>query len=156
MKKIYLLIYLMLLFVFPALAQSTNEKKEVLRIAQQFFIALEKQDSLAFKNIFLTDAYNYYVGVENDSVRTGGQPSVRYRFRADRIIKERMREAQVSMQIHERIAMIWAPYDLWVNDKYSHCGVDVFTLLKTQKGWKIASLAYSIEKNGCGNQQKSN
>jgi hypothetical protein len=74
------------------------------------------------------------------------------KFDAKSIVKERMREQDTRVEVHERIAMVWAPYDLWVNEKYSHCGVDVFTLLKTEEGWKIASIAYTIEKKGCGHE----
>ena len=69
-----------------------------------------------------------------------------FTFRKEEIIKERMRDTGVVVQVHERIAMVWAPYDLWVNDKFSHSGVDVFTLLKTAEGWKISSCSYTVEK----------
>jgi hypothetical protein len=50
---------------------------------------------------------------------------------------------------------VWAPYDLWVNKKFSHCGVDVFTLIKTNQGWKIASLVYTVEPDACEKDRKS-
>jgi hypothetical protein len=45
--------------------------------------------------------------------------------------------------------VVWGSYNLWINDKFSHCGVDAFTLLKTDSGWKISSLSYSKETEGC-------
>ena len=36
--------------------------------------------------------------------------------------------------------------DLWINSAFSHCGVDVFSLIKTRQGWRIASLSYTSEK----------
>jgi hypothetical protein len=150
MKTTYLFISLMLLSVLPAMAQSASEKKEILRVVEQFFDALEKQDSLAWNNLFLKDARNYILGTHNDTIRTGMQDPLDFKFSKGRIIKEHMRKAGVAVQIHRNIATVWAPYDLWVNSTYSHCGVDVFTLLKTSQGWKIASLAFTIEKDGCG------
>lgn len=70
-------------------------------------------------------------------------------FRADTNIKERMKDKGVQLQVHGNIAQVWAPYNLWVNDTFSHCGVDVFTLIKTASGWRIAALSYTIEKEGC-------
>jgi hypothetical protein len=36
-----------------------------------------------------------------------------------------------------------------VDEKYSHCGVDVFMLVKTADGWKISTLADTRRKS-CG------
>jgi len=149
MRHPFPLLYLTLFLTGNAIAQDAREKKEVIQVAQQFFDALEKGDSLAFRSVFLKNAFNYYVTEEKDSVRTGSQSPFQARFSSNRIIKERMRESGVSIHVHERIATAWIPYDLWVNDIYSHCGVDVFTLLKTREGWKIASLAFSMEKHNC-------
>ncbi len=43
------------------------------------------------------------------------------------------------------VAMVWLPYDLWFEGKWSHCGVDAFLLIRVGTGWRIASMAYSIE-----------
>jgi hypothetical protein len=69
----------------------------------------------------------------------------------EHVLEERMREKEVQVQIHKQLAMVWAPYDLWINKQFSHCGIDVFTLIKTNQGWKIASLAYTVEPAGCAN-----
>jgi hypothetical protein len=53
------------------------------------------------------------------------------------------------IKIHNNIAMVWAPYTLSLSGKFSHCGVDVFTLLKAAEGWKIVSTVYSVEPDGC-------
>lgn len=150
MRTNLLYLCLSLLISTLGLAQTASEKKDVLQVVGQFFDALEKQDSLAWNNIFLKDARNYYVFVQNDTVRTSMQDPSKFKFRPGEIIKERMRERGVVVQIQGKIATVWAPYDLWVNNSYSHCGIDMFNLLKTTTGWKIASLAFTIEKEGCG------
>ncbi len=43
------------------------------------------------------------------------------------------------------VAMVWMPYDLYVNGAWSHCGADVFTLVKSSGVWRIAALAWSAE-----------
>jgi hypothetical protein len=49
------------------------------------------------------------------------------------------------VRIAGTIAVVWLPYDLYVDKKWSHCGVDVFTLVQVASAWKIANLTYSIE-----------
>ncbi|MCF2506486.1 nuclear transport factor 2 family protein [Dyadobacter sp. CY107] len=38
------------------------------------------------------------------------------------------------------MAIVWAPYKFFLGDKFSHCGVNVFTLIKLSSGWKITSV----------------
>ena len=49
------------------------------------------------------------------------------------------------VRIAGTIAVVWLPYDLYVDRAWSHCGVDVFTLVLVGDRWRIANLTYSIE-----------
>lgn len=132
-----------------ARAQMMDEKQPVLNVIHEFFRHLESQDSVAFRNLHVKNARFYIVFGEKDSVRTSSRDIGDFHFRKEHIIKERMREKDVVVKVQGRIATVWAPYDLWLNDKFSHCGVDVFTLLKTPEGWKIVTCSYTMEKEGC-------
>jgi hypothetical protein len=143
-------------FVLTASATLTAQQKaentegvRVLAVVQSFFDALEKQDTAALNKMFLPDARNFSVRELPDSVVIRSQASTSFRFNSAQIIRERMRSASTEVKIHGRIAMVWAPYDLWINDFFSHCGVDVFTLIKSSKGWKITSVAYTLETQRC-------
>ena len=41
------------------------------------------------------------------------------------------------------IASVLAPYDFYINGEFSHCGVDLFYLVK-EKDWKIAHFGYTV------------
>ena len=41
--------------------------------------------------------------------------------------------------------MIWTPYDFHIDGAFSHSGVDVFTLLRTPAGWRVASISYTVD-----------
>ncbi len=47
------------------------------------------------------------------------------------------------------MAIVWAPYKFYYNGKFSHCGVDNFTLVKFNGVWKIQYLVYSRKKGDC-------
>ena len=49
------------------------------------------------------------------------------------------------VRVAGNVGLVWFPYDLYVDGEWSHCGVDVFTLIRTDAGWRIASLIYSVE-----------
>jgi hypothetical protein len=134
---------------FQSFGQSATEKEEVMKVARLFFEALEKHDSLTFNKILMKNSYNYIVIEGKDSARIISRLHKNSNFKPENIIRERMRESEVIVNIHKRIATVWAPYDLWVNDKYSHCGMDAFIMLKGNNGWKIGTISFSIEKDGC-------
>lgn len=111
--------------------------------------AIEQGDTTAFRALFMPNAMIYTVREKNGEVVSTSRSPFTDTFRADTKIKERMKDRGVEVQVHDNIAQVWAPYDLWVNSTFSHCGIDVFTLIKTALGWRIAALSYTIEKTGC-------
>jgi len=139
------------LFLFVAqVGHAQSEEKTIHSLVQQFFDIIGRKDSIAYQDLFLKDGYKYILSQRKDSIVTRGssafarptfQPGVKY--------KEAMRPKGVKIEVHKNMAMAWVPYDFWVNDKFSHCGVDVFTYMKTEVGWKIAVIAYSVEREGC-------
>jgi len=149
MKHLLSLIVCFFIFSYQSAGQSRDEKEEVLKVARLFFEALEKHDSVIFNKILMKDSYNYIVVDQGDSAKLFSRLHKNSNFKSDRVIKERMRDAEVIVQIHKRIATVWAPYDLWLNDKYSHCGVDAFIMMKEKDGWKIGTISFSVEKEGC-------
>ena len=43
----------------------------------------------------------------------------------------------------------WTPYSFFLNDTFSHCGVNNFQLLKKEGEWKIIYLIDTRRKEGC-------
>ncbi len=148
MKK-SLLTFASLFVILGTSGYAQSEKQEVLQVAQSFFDALEQGDTTAFRAIFLPNAMIYTVREKEGQVVMASRSPFTDTFRAGSVIKERMKDTGVEVQVHGNMAQVWAPYNLWVNDVFSHCGVDVFTLIKTTSGWRIAALSYTIEKDGC-------
>ena len=47
------------------------------------------------------------------------------------------------------MAVVWAPYEFWINGDTTHCGVDVFTFVKIDDVWKVANSMWTVEPNAC-------
>lgn len=148
MKKIFLLILLLTSINSFAQKKRNLEEKEILLKVQQFFDALEKQDTVLFKSILLTNGQVWAISEKENaakySMRQFGD-FMKTLINPARVIQERMLSSDI--KIHDRIAMAWVPYTLDISGKFSHCGVDLFTFLKTDEGWKIATAAYTIEQD---------
>ena len=150
MKRLFLLILLLISINSFAQKKQNPEEKEILLKVQQFFDALEKQDTVLFKSILLSNGQVWAISEKENAAKYSMRQFsdfMKTLINPARIIQERMLSSEV--KIHDRIAMAWVPYTLDISGKFSHCGVDLFTMLKTNEGWKIATAAYTIEPNGC-------
>ena len=55
-----------------------------------------------------------------------------------------------NIQVDGAMANAWTTYEFWVNDTFSHCGVNSFQLFKEDDQWKIIYLIDTRRKKGCG------
>ena len=148
--RLLLTIIAALLFLEGNTQTNSQEEKMILQKVNQFFEALEKQDTALLKSIVLLDGQTTSIRSQNDSllIRIATYKDRMKSFvNPQSVIYEKMLSAEI--KIHGRIAMAWVPYTLSINQNFNHCGIDVFTFFKTQEGWKIVSLDYSVEPSVC-------
>jgi hypothetical protein len=53
------------------------------------------------------------------------------------------------IRIDGELAIAWTPYQFYVGDKFSHCGVDSYQLIKVNGAWKIQYLVDTRRRQGC-------
>ena len=125
-----------------ALAQNETE---VLAVADDALARISQEDSAGLAALMIPEAM-IYVGVKGED----GSYSVRTRTYED------TRDRPIEVDLEERgwdptvlvsgtIAVVWYPYDIYVVGAWSHCGVDVFNLIRTNAGWRIAVLQYNVQ-----------
>ena len=51
--------------------------------------------------------------------------------------------------VRGQIAVVWAPYEFWIDGKTSHCGVDVFDLVEVDGMWRVANMMWTVEPDAC-------
>ena len=137
-------------------AQNNSDKIEIRQVIQTFFDALEQKDSLLMKSVTHRESQIWRIYPDEDP------PRYNMRFEKDDLpsmhsmsdVKEI--GLDISIHIHRNIAVAWVPYEFYIEDKFSHCGVDIFNLFKEENGWKIISAAYSVEKTKCDELKAAN
>jgi hypothetical protein len=155
MKKILLLACLWA--ALPGISQKAAEaeKKIIHQMVNDFFAALLSRDAARYSTLVMPGGSITTVRYINDSLKNATRS-----FEADMAAlgksTQLMQEEpfSIDISIHRDIAVAWVPYSFSLDGKQLHCGVDVFTFLRTPNGWKIASLAYSAEPDGCNAWQK--
>jgi hypothetical protein len=129
-----------------------GDEADVVAVVQAFLDALGTKDPEALAATMMPDgaihSVNMGAGRESEPIRgrtTADDVASIATTRA--ALFERIWEPDV--RVHGRVAVVWTPYDFWTDGRFSHCGVDIFTLLKATDGWKISSIAYTVEPEGC-------
>lgn len=138
------------LHVFASNAVSAPDRQLLIDLTQNYFNAVGAKDIDSLQKILLPEAqFIYRNGEEVDS--TIGVTSVVRLLETLPGLKsdlfERMQKPTVLVQ--GNIGIVWTRYDFYQNKKFSHCGTDVFTFLKTKDGWKMASGSWTVEKKAC-------
>ncbi|GEM_PF-1176149 len=133
-----------------------SDKALVLEKVNQFFEALAKQDTTLFKSIVLPGGQTWAVQEQGDSVRISMrtfEDRIKKFINPVQVIQEWLLDIEI--KIHQQVAMAWVPYELNLSGKFSHCGVDIFTLVKNKEGWKIVTVAFTMEPDGCEDLKKT-
>jgi hypothetical protein len=142
-----LVVFIALAIAVPASTQpSSSERDAILKTVQGFFDTMTAKDVEGARQLLQPQGRFHAMRMRD------GKPDVRAfsneEYFADlqagkRKLQERMWNPEVRIQ--GLIATMWAPYDFWIDGKFSHCGIDAFDLIKTEEGWKIAGGVYTIE-----------
>ena len=150
MKTLLTLLASMTTFSPPAVAEesavSTPERAAVVKVVHQFVDGMQAKDGARLQASCQTGAQftSGRMTVEGFTVRqVSAETNAARLLESKDVLLERMWEPFVQME--NRIAVVWTRYDFQVNGKMSHHGTDCFTLLKTDQGWKIVSLVYTVE-----------
>ena len=133
-----------------AQASVPGDSAAVVAVVQRLFDAMATRDTAAARALILPGAR--FASVRSTPPTSPGRFQSDTAFIAslagsgDRLL-ERMWNPLVRVQ--GRIADLWAPYDFHIGPRFSHCGVDVVTLIRTPDGWRISGIAYTVETTGC-------
>jgi len=52
-------------------------------------------------------------------------------------------------EVDGNLGTYWCQYAFYVDNKFSHCGVDAFQLVRIDKGWKIFQVSDTRRKENC-------
>ncbi|GAB3329791.1 nuclear transport factor 2 family protein [Larkinella ripae] len=133
------------------MAQSDDEKA-VRAVVTQLFDGMRKADTTLVKAVFapgaslqsLAKTKDGGMSVRNESV-SGFIASVGKQKPG--ALDERLSAYDVNTDAE--LALAWTPYAFYYNGQKSHCGVNLFTLVKLSSGWKIQTIIDTRRKDNC-------
>lgn len=146
------LFYFSLLIFGITKVQAQTQQAGVRAIVDQLFTGMKTGDSSLVAKSFIADAMLQSVSVTADGKVKADKDGIGGFIEAVGTPHQEMwdeRIYDVKIQVDGPMATVWAPYKFYLGEKFSHCGVNAFTLIKTESGWKIAGITDTRRKEGC-------
>lgn len=126
-----------------------KDKQQIIAVINKFFESLEKKDSLMMRQTTMDNAQIWRRYSEEKPVRSDFRYSKDFLPKMQALPNVKEIALDFDINIHKGMASAWVPYEFYIDEKFSHCGVDIFTLFEMDGIWKIISVAYTVEKEHC-------
>tara|TARA_R110002020_G_scaffold261368_3_gene475712 strand:- start:2849 stop:3301 length:453 start_codon:yes stop_codon:yes gene_type:complete len=149
MKNLLVILFSFIL-VFPAFSQS--EDAAVKAVIESLFDGMRAKNADQIASVFSENAIMQTIETtgETGTVKAGSVADFVKgigSLPAETNLDERITDYQIN--IDGPMATAWTPYEFYFNDKFSHCGVNSFQLVKMAAGWKIVYIIDTRRKDGC-------
>lgn len=131
----------------------SDYKKEAKKAVIVFFEGFHQGDTTKMKTVLGQDTVLQTIGNTKDGKRTVQKGSIDalleaiHKRPADQKWEERL--LSFTIEASKGIAHVWTPYEFYVNNEFSHCGVNTFQLFNDGSSWRIISIADTRNKEGC-------
>ena len=129
----------------PRHLPSDEDRAAILSVAQSLFDALAERDGEALRALLHPDVVMRSVEVASDgerSIATSTLDDLVARVEgSEEVLTERMFDPEV--RISGDLAMVWTPYDFYVGEALSHCGADVFVMVREGDAWRVTGLSWT-------------
>jgi hypothetical protein len=150
MSKIKFICFIFIFSYFKLFSQDVDNQKLIKNVVNQFFEGMKKGDSTLAKKAFYKEASLTTVTNKKDGSLSVQKENIVELFNAigtphKEIWDERLLTWDI--RIDEPLANVICDYAFYVDEKFSHSGVDIFQMVKTNDGWKILSIADTRHKN---------
>ena len=126
------------------------EEAAILSVVDRFMLAISTNDSAALAELRI-EGGSTIVSRANAAEPTAPLVTRRVFTPSTGSKPTNNRERYWDPVVHVRggIAVVWTPYEFWIDGKTSHCGIDVFDMMKEKGVWRIANAMWTVEPDAC-------
>lgn len=156
MKKVLYTIMLLMLVQYAVFSQETA-KDSVVAVVKTFFKAMYNSDT-AMLNTTVAQSIRmqtiYHPTNKEVQLLTTSYTNFKMQIVTvpPTMLNEVIEDYVVNMQ--QQLATVWMPYRFYYDNKFSHCGINHFVLVKYNTGWKIEYIIDTREQLSCKEEKK--
>lgn len=141
---------------FSAFAQDSDtvltDSASVRMAIDQLFTGMKNGDSSMVAEVFHPDiqmmsTFNDKEGNPKSHMGSAAEFKTAVGTPHDQVWDERI--SNVHIQVDGNLAQAWMDYSFYLDDKFSHCGVNAIQLFKTENGWQMVHFADTRRRSDC-------
>lgn len=123
---------------------AADDKADMLAVADDALVKITAEDSAGLAGLMIEEAMIYVGDMHEGKYRVQTRTFADTR---DRVIEVDLVERgwDPTVLVSGTIGIVWYPYDIYVDSEWSHCSVDIFNMIRTEDGWRIAALQYNVQ-----------
>jgi len=143
----------MALIMSSSIFAQNPEELKVKNTVIQFFEAFHKQDSVAIREVVSEDITLQSIGKNKEGVTELKIENFDDFLKSivsipkDKKFEEKLLDFKI--RIDGDMANAWTPYEFYFDNKFSHCGVNSFQMVRLEGVWKIIYLIDTRRKEDC-------
>jgi len=133
-------------------ANAFSQEKEIRNTIDKMFHAMQEGDTAAMRQCFIPAAQLMtYTYDAKGNPRARAEKLVDFMRGVATVGESEIEERLTGWQclIDEGIASVWTPYEFYFENKFSHCGVNSFQLIRIHGEWKITQISDTRRKTNC-------
>ena len=127
----------------------SSDEAAVLAVVDALFDGMRAKDAEAMAALFHPEARLNSTEVRDGGTVVGSVPIdgfIRSVAASESYLDEVTWDEEV--RVEGPLAQLWTPYALFVDESFSHCGVDAFHLARMADGWKILQITETRQREG--------
>lgn len=145
-------LFVSLLITISNIASAQSQEAAIRALVDKLFDGMRSGDSSALRSVFQPQSILTSIAVNaKDSVVSHQGKTEEFIAAVGKPHPKKWDERiyGVKISVDGPMAIVWAPYKFYLGDTFSHCGVNVFTMIKTAQGWKINAITDTRRKADC-------
>jgi hypothetical protein len=131
------------------LCAQESEEEKIKATITTLFEAMALKDTVQLKKLLVANAQNRSINYAEEVTHNTftNKQFIASISQSNGTLLERYWDPVI--HIHKDLAVVWAPYDFYLDNEFHHCGVDLFSLVRLNGDWKIAGVDYTSETKDC-------
>lgn len=140
-------------FVLTAIiARSQETEDSVKNIVNHLFLSMKQSSKTGVLNCFADSAVLQTIAHDKDGKLIVKNESIAAFAASVASSEAGSLDERITfnmVKIDGDLASVWTPYSFYYKNKFSHCGVNSFQLVRTGEGWKIQYIIDTRRKDRC-------
>jgi hypothetical protein len=146
------LVFLFVTFCYVHTLQAQTEQDSIKTTVNAVFTAIRNADTVLFKSCFTDQPVFQTIKLNTDGKLMVKDENFSEFLKVIAALPKNTGDERIvfdAIQVDGVLASVWTPYRFYMNNVFSHCGVNNFVLVKFSGQWKIQYLIDTRRKHGC-------